>query len=138
MLRIKDIWREPISIISDDLTGANEIGLVLAEHLESNLVLNSAASTAKLDPLIEDYAGVVVNLNTRDCSGHTAQRLVYEVLQNNPQLRHRLIYKKIDSTLRGNLIEEIEAILDNGLADIIFFVPASPQMQRITVGGTIW
>jgi len=134
MLRIKDIRREPIAIISDDLTGANEIGLVLAEYLDSNLVLNGAASTVCLDPLIKDYAGVVVNLNTRDCSGPTAQRLVGEVLQNNPQLRRRLIYKKIDSTLRGNLIEEIEALLDNGLADVICFVPASPQTQRITVG----
>ncbi len=135
MLRIKDIRREPIAIISDDLTGANEIGLVLAEHLDSHLVLNSGTSTAGLDRLIEDYAGVVVNLNTRDCPGHTAQRLISEVLQNNPQLRRRLIYKKIDSTLRGNLIEELEAILDNGLADLIYFVPASPQTHRFTVGG---
>ena len=135
MLRIRDIRRESIAIISDDLTGANEIGLVLAEHLKSNLVLNSPASTAELDALIDNYAGVVVNLNTRNCSGHKAQRIVCEVLQSNPQLRRRLIYKKIDSTLRGNLIEEIEALLDNGLADVIYFVPASPQAERFTVGG---
>jgi len=135
MLRIKDIRREPIAIISDDLTGATEIGAVLAEHLNSNLVLNSPDSSAELDPLIENYAGVVVNLNTRDCSGPAAQRLVDEILRNNPQLSERLIYKKIDSTLRGNLIEEIEVILDNGLADIVYFVPASPQSQRVTAGG---
>jgi uncharacterized protein YgbK (DUF1537 family) len=135
MLRIKDIQREPIAIISDDLTGANEIGLVLAEHLESHLVLNSATPTVGLDSLIEDYAGAVVNLNTRDCPGQTAGRLLSDVLQNNPQLRRRLIYKKIDSTLRGNLVEELEAILDHGLADLIYFVPASPRAHRFTVGG---
>lgn len=135
MMRIRDIRREPVAVISDDLTGANEIGLVLAEHLKSNLVLNRTDSTVGLDPFIEDYAGVVVNLNTRDCSGQNAQRLVSKTLQNNPKLRNRLIYKKIDSTLRGNLIEELEAILDHHLADVIFLVPASPQMQRFTVGG---
>ena len=135
MMRIKDIRCDPVAIISDDLTGANEIGLVLAEHLNSNLVLNSTSSTGGLDPLIKDYAGVVVNLNTRDCSGEKARRRISEALQNNPQLRSRLIYKKIDSTLRGNLIEELEAILDNSLADIIILVPASPQTQRFTAGG---
>ncbi len=135
MLRIKDIRRESIAIISDDLTGATEIGLVLAKNLRSNLVLNRPASAAAFDSLIEDYAGVVVNLDTRDCSGLKAQRLVGEILRNNPQLACRLIYKKIDSTLRGNLIEEIEPVLDNDFADIIYFVPASPQMQRFTVGG---
>jgi uncharacterized protein YgbK (DUF1537 family) len=135
MLQIKDIRDEPVAVISDDLTGANEIGLVLAEHLTSNLVLNSAAATAGLDPLMEGYAGVVVNLNTRDRSGPEAHRLVAEVLRKNPKLRRRLIYKKIDSTLRGHLIEELEAILDNDLAEAIYVVPASPRMQRYTVGG---
>lgn len=135
MSRIKNIRNEPIAIISDDLTGANEIGLVLAEHLKSNLVLASVTSTSGLDVLIEDYAGVAVNLNTRDCSGNTAQHLISEVLQNNPELHNRLVYKKIDSTLRGNLIEELEAVLDNNFADVIYFVPASPQTNRFTVGG---
>lgn len=135
MFPVKNIHSEPIAIMSDDLTGANEIGLVLAEHLDSHLVLNNITSNAKLDPLIEKYAGVVVNLNTRDYPADTARRIVSEVLTNNPNLSGRLIYKKIDSTLRGNLSEELTAILDNDLADVIYFVPASPLSKRFTVDG---
>lgn len=45
------------------------------------------------------------------------------------------MYKKIDSTLRGNLREEIEELLALGDWDLALVAPAFPQAGRTTVAG---
>jgi len=130
-----DVYRDPMSIISDDLTGANEIGMVLAEHRRDHIVLNRIPQVQRIDDLFRNHANLVVNCNSRELSAEDAYHVVYKTLEGNPLLRERLIYKKIDSTVRGNLAAEIEAVLDLDMADLIFFAPASPLMGRTTVGG---
>lgn len=47
----------------------------------------------------------------------------------------KCVYKKIDSTLRGNLGAEIKAVADVFKPDIVIIAPAYPANQRITIGG---
>lgn len=45
------------------------------------------------------------------------------------------VIKKIDSTLRGNVAEEIRAVDEWFGSELIVFVPALPDLGRTTVGG---
>lgn len=45
------------------------------------------------------------------------------------------IYKKTDSALRGNIGAELGALVAASGQKILPFVPAFPQMNRITKGG---
>lgn len=47
-----------------------------------------------------------------------------------------LVYKKVDSTLRGNLTSEIRALNDFYNPDLMVFAPAFPKQGRKTVDGT--
>ncbi len=49
--------------------------------------------------------------------------------------RFGVVFKKIDSTLRGNIGREIDAIMDTCGQEIAIVVPAFPKNGRTTVGG---
>ena len=74
-----------------------------------------------------------------DSRGMTAQEAYDKVFTTVQNLKHdevRVYNKRIDSTLRGNLGAEIDAILE-ALGDdrIAIIVPSFPDAQRIAVGG---
>ncbi|HHF98767.1 MAG TPA: four-carbon acid sugar kinase family protein [Candidatus Aerophobetes bacterium] len=135
MLKIRDYRKEQVAAIADDLTGAGEIGSILAENNKKSLVINEGLEKDDIERLTSEYEGIVINLNTRSLNPQNAYSKTKYFLETFPGIKDRLIYKKIDSTLRGNLVEEIEAILDLKCCDAILFAPALPRLERITVGG---
>jgi len=135
VINVDDYQKSPIIAIADDLTGANEIGIILAEHNRKTFILSEQLRGEDIESFVDHYDGLVINLGSRNLDGKDAYERVKVFLSCSPKIRDRLIYKKIDSTIRGNLVEEIDAILDLKFVDMIFFVPALPKMQRVTVGG---
>jgi len=135
MLVVQNILREKVAVIADDITGANEIAATMNNRGKKSLVVNTILSDGQVAKLWEEYQGLVFNLNSRDLFKDKACQRIKNVLTLSPQIKKRLIYKKIDSTLRGNVAAEIGALLDAGCADIAVLVPAFPLMKRITVGG---
>jgi uncharacterized protein YgbK (DUF1537 family) len=57
------------------------------------------------------------------------------VLQRLPLCDDDVVYKKVDSTLRGNVGAELDECLNVLKKDICLFTPSFPQNKRITVEG---
>lgn len=135
MINVEDYRKKLMVVIADDLTGANEIGIVLSEHNKKAFILSGQTSYEDIESLMDCGRDLVVNLCSRNLDGGEAYQRVKAFLSCSEKIKERLVYKKIDSTVRGNLAEEIDAILDLKFIDMIFLAPAFPELKRITVGG---
>lgn len=126
-------------IIADDFTGSNDAGVQLVNKgLAVNVVFDwqnaDLANTFTLNHCQEDNnAVIVVNSETRSASMTETKARIKEVLENFSHVRP--IYKKIDSTLRGNIGIEIETLLDHSEYQAALVIPAFPKMNRIVKNG---
>lgn len=123
-----------VVIIADDLTGANATGVLLARQ---------GFKTATFLSLDEDFKNIRHNFNviststdSRGITKEEAYTKVNDVVKFFKDTDVKLFSKRIDSTLRGNLGTEIDAVLDELSGDeLAIVVPAFPASERITVGG---
>ncbi len=122
-----------IGIIADDLTGANDTALQF--HLRGSNT-----------QILLDYEGHLQNLkNAQTWAISTETRNVEPNIAYNKvksatktfidKLSLEFFYKKIDSTLRGNIAVETLAMLEVLNWNAAVIVPAFPSEGRITVGG---
>ncbi|EIJ70729.1 four-carbon acid sugar kinase family protein [Pasteurella bettyae] len=114
-------------ILADDFTGANDTGIQFAK--------NKISVDVVLD-ITKNYTGnadvVVFNTDSRAVSVEEAKRRVNQVLSIYKDVP---IYKKIDSTLRGNIGAEIEASLDAINGSVAFICSALPEAGRSIQNG---
>lgn len=122
-----------IGIIADDLTGANDTAL--------QFHLRGSNTQILLD--YEGYLQTIKNAQTWAISTET-RNVEPEVAYNKvkaatktfiDKLNLEFFYKKIDSTLRGNIALETLAMLEVLNWDAAIIIPAFPSEGRITVGG---
>jgi len=122
-----------IGIIADDLTGANDTALQF--HLRGcNTQILFDYSTVP-DGKINTQAWAI-STETRHSDPKKAGEIVKDatkMLVNNLNIEY--LYKKMDSTLRGNIAQEALAVLDAMGWDATVIVPAFPAEGRVTVGG---
>lgn len=125
-----------IGIISDDLTGCGDVGLHFADGGLRTIVLvsNSERLSKSLKPDV-DCDVLVVNTESRFAEPQTAYEKVKSVLGVFRKLNIERIYKKIDSTLRGNIGAEIDALFDELNIEELPFCAAFPRTGRTTVEG---
>ncbi len=117
-----------IALIADDLTGSLDTGLQFRKKGLITLV--------PLDwnqPLPQAQA-LVLNTNSRNLPGDVAYRRVYRICR---RLKAGGIYKKIDSTMRGNVGKEALAILNAQKIAKAVVVPTVPVMGRAVEGGIL-
>ncbi|CAM3744742.1 four-carbon acid sugar kinase family protein [Mucilaginibacter galii] len=118
-----------IAVIADDLTGAAEVGGIGLQYgftVEITTEVN-VASTADL---------LVINTDSRSKGEPEAVIAVVKACKAIKALNPELIYKKIDSVMRGHVLAELEAemgILERTAALII---PANPHLGRNFVNNT--
>lgn len=120
-------------IIADDFTGANDTGVQLTKKgYETYTVLDLEGFTKS------EFDALVIDTETRGLSPENAYNKVKELINKlkaliNVELEEMIIYKKIDSTLRGNIVEEIIALYEELKPELIIFAPAYPKNNRITL-----
>lgn len=118
-------------IIADDLTGANDTGVQFARQgLETEVLLAGVSLNASITADI-----IVVDTNSRAIPAPEGYAKVQKVVMEAAEAGFCQYYKKMDSTLRGNIGIEIKAILDLNLHEFALVMPAFPKNGRITVGG---
>ena len=124
-------------IIADDLTGANDAGV--------HLLSGGGAVSVIVDPLSDtdiqeelDAPSVVINTDTRFLSPEKAFLKVEKCVSGYSFLNPENIYKKIDSTLRGNVGAEIEAVMHSSSYKLACVVPAAPRNGRTISGGSCY
>ena len=121
-----------LAVIADDITGANDTAVQFSKH--------NISSCVRIDfdqkKLLKETADVVViDTDSRDIAPAAAYARVKEVCETLQNSGVKNIYKKVDSTLRGNLGAEIEATATVLTPEVVVIAPAFPSNNRITVGG---
>jgi uncharacterized protein YgbK (DUF1537 family) len=120
-------------IIADDLTGANDTAVQFARQGITSLVVIDPAQD--LASFARDCQVLVANTESRHLKPAEAFQRVQRAAQQGAQLGIRQFYKKIDSTLRGNVGAELAAVMKATNARQLFFAPAYPKLRRTTRQG---
>jgi len=118
-------------VIADDFTGANDTGIQLKKYGFDTVVLIDLSKIRDA----KRWDAVVIDTESRGMPKERAYETLLNVSRMINKMEPAIVYKKVDSTLRGNLSMEIKAICDNVKIDIIAFAPAYPQMGRTTIDG---
>jgi len=122
-----------IYVIADDLTGANDTGVQFAKK-GYNAIVSVLDEQSTI--IIPDNLDVfVMDTETRELESKTARKILKSILEKININKKDVVYKKVDSTLRGNMGVEIEEIMNILKKDICIFSPSYPSYQRITIGG---
>jgi len=116
-------------VVADDFTGANDTGVQMRNR---GLPVKVA-----LFPTNEvQETSIVLDTESRNITSNDAyekvRSMTEKILEENT---FELVYKKVDSTLRGKVIEEIKALDDVYKPDKIVFAPAFPEIGRTTEEG---
>ncbi len=122
------IFIPDLALIADDLTGSLDTGLQFRKKGLTTLV------PLDWNQRLPKAQALVLNTHSRNLPGDIAYRKVYRICR---RLRARAIYKKIDSTMRGNVGREALAILDAQKIDKAIVVPTVPVMGRAVEGGIL-
>ena len=129
MIRTSNI----VGIVADDLTGANDTALQFKLNgADTNILLDTEVINNNSD-LSQAWA---ISTESRNVSLQDAFEKVKESTQLLvDKINPDFFYKKIDSTVRGNIAVEVLSMLEVLGWDSAVIMPAFPQEGRITVGG---
>ncbi|MBV7509039.1 four-carbon acid sugar kinase family protein [Bacillus sp. sid0103] len=118
-------------IIADDLTGANDAGVQLSKiGISSTVFLDYKDTTLQST---EDVA--IIDTDSRAISEKAAYETIYKASSIFRKQGYEQVYKKMDSTLRGNVAAELAALVSVYQPEIIVVAPAFPKMNRQTING---
>ena len=116
------------AIVADDLTGAADTGMQFARAGYRTAV---AFRDAQMD--LGDLDAVALDADSRQAPAGSAAERVGEAFWSVRDAR--LVYKKMDSTLRGNVAAELVAALEASGREYAVVAPAFPDAGRTTAGG---
>ena len=121
-------------IIADDLTGANDTALQFYLKGANTQILLDENSDVPLN--LKGTQVWAISTETRNVDSETAvDKVVSAVASFSEKINADFYYKKIDSTLRGNIAVEVLAVLETLNMNVAIMVPAFPQEGRVTIGG---
>lgn len=119
-------------VIADDLTGANATSVLLAK--EGFKCSSFIDSTLLDDQNMSSYDVVAVSTDSRGVTKQEAYNRVSKEVERVKHLKPNYA-KRIDSTLRGNIGSEIDAMLDQDENSVAIVVASYPDSARISIGG---
>ncbi|MGW3625039.1 four-carbon acid sugar kinase family protein [Streptomyces sp. NPDC000880] len=120
-------------IVADDLSGAADSAVALAGRADTVVLLYAEAQWPRATV-------VAIDTDSRYASaGAASDRAAAAIRRSGPQT---LVYKKIDSTLRGNIGPEVSGCLSalnerEGGRHLAVVAPAFPATGRTVVGGRV-
>jgi len=118
------------AVIADDLTGAADTAVEFAKQGYS-----AAALLRWEGSVLPTTAVIAADTESRHLPPALAYERVHAAVVGLQEGGFTLVYKKIDSALRGQLGAEIDAALDAGGLDLAVVAPAFPANGRTTVRG---
>jgi len=125
-----------LTIIADDLTGAADCGIAFALAGLPTFVAFGKG------PPPGDAQVLALDTDSRAASAEEASRRVHAAAKDAWGRGARTLYKKIDSTLRGHVGEEVAAAVaagkEAGRRPLVIAAPAFPALGRTTSGGRVF
>ena len=124
-----------IGAVADDLTGATTTGVLLARSKAQTAVFFNEEAAEKAKGA-DELDAILVSSNSRPLPADEAYEKVKSATLALKRMGVKNFSKRIDTTLRGGVGVEIDAMLDQiGEDAVAVVVPAMPQSRRILVGG---
>jgi uncharacterized protein YgbK (DUF1537 family) len=121
-----------LALITDDLSSATDCGIQVARSGLTTVVLFGGYERDSY-ALAADV--VSIDTDSRSLDAEEAYAVVRHSADTMLTDGFDAVYKSIDSTLRGNLGPEVDAVMDAGAFDWAVIAPAFPLYGRTTVGG---
>ncbi len=120
-----------IAVIADDFTGAAEIGGIGLRYgldvvIETEDIRNHHADL------------FIIATDTRSLCAKEASEHIFRITKEIEKLKPTFIFKKMDSVLRGNIIEELSAQMKASDKNRAIIVAANPVFKRIIRDGVYY
>ena len=123
-----------IGIIADDLTGANDTALQFyLAGVNTQIILSNPGDDFVPEANVQAWAIPTESRNISPEEAYEKVKLVTNFMRNKLDIEY--FYKKIDSTLRGNIAVETLGMLQILEMDAAIIMPAFPNEGRVTIGG---
>ncbi|WP_022794876.1 four-carbon acid sugar kinase family protein [Marinococcus halotolerans] len=123
-----------ICIVADDLTGANDSGVQCARYGYRPSVAVNARDTGAF----VHKEALIIDTDSREMNTESAYRTVKNAVRPFAESPPKLMYKKIDSTMRGNIGRELDALYEAFSPDFILVNPAYPENGRTVINGELY
>jgi uncharacterized protein YgbK (DUF1537 family) len=120
-----------LAVVADDLTGACDTACQFALYGFRPMVLCSPETA-----LFSQSSLIVINTDSRRHDARSAYQKVTESAQLLLREQYLPVYKKMDSTLKGNWAPELAAMVRTVQPELVVVAPAFPAWDRTTVDGT--
>ena len=122
-----------VGIVADDLTGANDTALQFhMKGANTQILLDDDVTPANLKTT-QTWAISTESRNVEPETAYEKTKSATTFLKD--KINPDYFYKKIDSTVRGNIAVEVLAMLEVLELDAAVIIPAFPAEGRVTVGG---
>jgi D-threonate/D-erythronate kinase len=125
----EDLVARWVLAIADDLTGALEVGAKFA---------GAVVTTEPVVSRRPDSPVLVVDTETRHLAPDEAADVVLETVLSAWEFAPDFVYKKTDSTLRGNIAAELRALMSVYPERPLVYAPAYPDMGRTVRDGHLF
>ena len=117
-----------IVVIADDFTGAAELaGISLRYGLSVTVYLDNVVDA--------DTDVVIISTDSRSMQKAAAVYCTAEAVETLMKYQPTLLYKKIDSVLRGYVMEELKVQMELTEKKKIFILPSNPSLGRTISDG---
>ena len=122
-----------IAVIADDLTGAGDTGAQFSRAgLRTRVLFGNWTQ--------EDTQGsavIVANSDSRAMTLEAAYGAVFKATKDAASAGFLPVFKKLDSTLRGPVGRELDAMMDASGCDVALLCPAFPANRRTVQEGVL-
>lgn len=128
-----------LAIIADDLSGALDASAPFAARgADARAVIGLEVLAATLEAWQGEWPDVIaVNTESRHLSAHEAELRVSEAVRLLKRANPQQWFKKVDSTLRGQVVAECRALVD-ALGTTLLLAPSVPAQGRVVRNAEVW
>ena len=130
-----NIINEKLLIVADDFTGANDTGVQFSKQNLRTIVITD---NDFINKSLNDCDVLVVDTESRFDNKDVAYKKAFEIGKIVKTKNIKYIYKKLDSTFRGNIGAEISGLMDSLDIRHAILVPALPSNERTTINGNVY
>jgi uncharacterized protein YgbK (DUF1537 family) len=124
-----------IAVIADDFTGAAELaGISLRYGLTLPVLLYHKEDAETWNNSLSGDGGIICT-DSRSMQKAAAIYCTADVVETVIKFQPSLVYKKIDSVLRGYVIDEAKIQMRVSQKNKAFILPANPSLQRTISNG---
>lgn len=127
-----------VGMVADDLTGALDAAAPFAARgLRTLVVLSPYGLETTSQALLRDAEVVCINSASREIPAEEARRRVTAATTELMALSPSIVFKKVDSRLKGHIAVETGAMLRASGRARALVAPAIPDLGRVVVDGAV-